>query len=77
MYDQTGSLEDSDDLAGERFDSLYKYYRALYRKVSVESCVVCYNNTLVLSCNIGNRHNRQKQEKFSVTQGNVQQMYHS
>ena len=34
MYDQTGSLEDSDELAGEQFDSLYKYYRGLYRKVS-------------------------------------------
>lgn len=34
MYDQTGSLEDSDDLAREQFDSLYKYYRGLYRKVS-------------------------------------------
>ena len=35
MYDQTGSLEDSGELAGEQFDSLYKYYRGLYRKVSV------------------------------------------
>ena len=33
VYDQTGSLDDSDDLAGEQFDSLYKYYRTLYRKV--------------------------------------------
>ena len=64
MYDQTGSLEDSDDLAGEQFDSLYKYYRTLYRKVRAEPCVVCYSNTLVLSCNIGNRHNRHKKEKF-------------
>lgn len=36
MYDQTGSLEDSDELAGEQFDSLYKYYRGLYRKVTEE-----------------------------------------
>ena len=34
VYDQTGSLEDSDELAGEQFESLYKYYRGLYRKVS-------------------------------------------
>ena len=34
VYDQTGSLEDSDELAGEQFDSLYKYYRGLYRKVT-------------------------------------------
>lgn len=33
VYDQTGSLEDSDELAGEQFDSLYAYYRGLYRKV--------------------------------------------
>lgn len=35
VYDQTGSLEDSDELAGEQFDSLYKYYRGLYRKVTL------------------------------------------
>lgn len=35
IYDQTGSLDDSDELAGEQFDSLYKYYRGLYRKVSL------------------------------------------
>jgi len=35
VYDQTGSLEDSDELAGELFDSLYKYYRGLYRKVTL------------------------------------------
>ncbi|DBA80045.1 TPA: hypothetical protein ACH3X2_007538 [Trebouxia sp. C0005] len=36
VYDQTGSLDDSDELAGEQFDSLYKYYRGLYRKVTEE-----------------------------------------
>ncbi|KAL3147166.1 hypothetical protein ABBQ32_002672 [Trebouxia sp. C0010 RCD-2024] len=36
LYDQTGSLEDSDELAGEQFDSLYEYYRRLYHKVSEE-----------------------------------------
>lgn len=36
VYDQTGSLEDSDELAGEQFDSLYKYYRGLYRKVTLD-----------------------------------------
>ena len=35
VYDQTGSLDDSDELAGEQFDSLYKYYRGLYRKVTL------------------------------------------
>ena len=33
LYDQTGSLEDSDELAGEQFDSLYEYYRGLYHEV--------------------------------------------
>lgn len=36
VYDQTGSLDDSEELAGEQFESLYKYYRTLYRKVSDE-----------------------------------------
>ncbi len=35
VYDQTGSLDDSDELAGEQFDSLYKYYRGVYRKVTL------------------------------------------
>ena len=35
-YDQTGSLEDSEDLAGEKFENLYEYYRNIYKKVSEE-----------------------------------------
>ncbi len=33
-YDQTGSLEDSETLSGEQFESLYEYYRNIYKKVS-------------------------------------------
>lgn len=34
VYDETGSMEDSEDLAGEKFDQLYKYYRTVFRKVT-------------------------------------------
>ncbi len=34
VYDQTGSLEDSEELAGEKFNDLYEYYRGLFVKVS-------------------------------------------
>lgn len=34
MYDQTGSLSDSEGLAGEDFDNLYQAFRALYKEVS-------------------------------------------
>jgi hypothetical protein len=34
VYDQTGSLSDSEGLAGEDFDSLYSAFRALYKEVS-------------------------------------------
>lgn len=33
-YDQTGNLEDTEALSGEQFDSLYDYYRNIYKKVS-------------------------------------------
>lgn len=39
VYDQTGSIEDSEELAGEQFDSLYKYYRNIYKQVTEEDIV--------------------------------------
>ena len=36
VYDQTGSLADSEELAGEQFDTLREYFRALYKQVTVE-----------------------------------------
>ena len=33
LYDQTGSLQDSEELAGEQYEELYKYYRGIYKKV--------------------------------------------
>ncbi len=33
VYDQTGSLADSEELAGEQFDALREYFRALYKQV--------------------------------------------
>mmetsp|Transcript_22140 Transcript_22140/g.61460 ORF Transcript_22140/g.61460 Transcript_22140/m.61460 type:complete len:269 (-) Transcript_22140:1333-2139(-) len=33
VYDQTGSMEDSEELTGERFNDLYEYYRSMYKKV--------------------------------------------
>ncbi len=33
MYDETGSLEDSEDLSSEAYTSLYDYYRTVYPKV--------------------------------------------
>lgn len=35
-YDQTGSLEDSEQLTDQDFDSLYDFYRSVYAKVSEE-----------------------------------------
>eukprot|EP00898_Chlorokybus_atmophyticus_P004787 jgi/Chlat1/5309/Chrsp35S05252 len=34
VYNETGSLEDSEELSGEQFDSLYNFYRTMYRKVT-------------------------------------------
>lgn len=34
VYDQTGSIEDSEELAGEEFNELYEYYRTIYAKVT-------------------------------------------
>ncbi|KAK9807901.1 hypothetical protein WJX72_012474 [[Myrmecia] bisecta] len=34
VYDATGSIEDSEELAGEQFNDLYSYYRSLYKKVT-------------------------------------------
>ena len=34
MYDQTGNLDDAEELIGENFDDLYKYYRDLYKEVT-------------------------------------------
>ncbi len=36
VYDTTGSLADSEELAGESFDELYSYYRQLFKKVEPE-----------------------------------------
>ncbi|CAL8471723.1 g11265 [Coccomyxa elongata] len=34
VYDQTGSLDDSEQLAGEDFDNLYNYFRNIYKEVT-------------------------------------------
>jgi DnaJ family protein C protein 9 len=34
VYDRTGSLEDTEALSGEQFDSLYNFYRSIYAPVS-------------------------------------------
>lgn len=34
VYDQTGDLNDAEELTGEDFDDLYKYYRDLYKEVT-------------------------------------------
>ncbi|KAL4452266.1 hypothetical protein ABPG75_007928 [Micractinium tetrahymenae] len=34
VYDQTGSVEDSEELAGEKFNELYEYYRSMYAPVT-------------------------------------------
>lgn len=36
VYDRTGSLDDAEELAGEKFDQLYQYYRTMYREVTEE-----------------------------------------
>lgn len=37
-YDETGSLEDSERLSGQDFDSLYEFYRSVYKKVALPFC---------------------------------------
>lgn len=34
MYDLTGSVEDSEELAGGAFGELYNYYRSIFKEVS-------------------------------------------
>ena len=34
IYDETGSLEDSEQLSSDAYNSLYDYYRTLYPKVT-------------------------------------------
>ena len=34
VYDQTGDLTDAEELTGENFDDLYKYYGDLYKEVT-------------------------------------------
>ncbi|KAI3438127.1 hypothetical protein D9Q98_000568 [Chlorella vulgaris] len=34
VYDQTGSVEDSEELAGQQFNDLYNYYRSMFAKVT-------------------------------------------
>ena len=36
MYDRTGSIEDSEQLSGDQFDSLYAFYRDLYAPITEE-----------------------------------------
>lgn len=36
VYDETGNLEDSEELSGEQFEGLYQYYRNLYKQVTPE-----------------------------------------
>lgn len=35
-YDQTGSLEGSEELAAGDFQSLYEYYRTIYKRINTE-----------------------------------------
>jgi len=35
VYDETGRIDDA-ELSGDKFDSLYEYYRGIYRKVTEE-----------------------------------------
>ncbi len=36
VYDQTGSVEDSEELAGEKFNELYNYYRSMFAPVGAQ-----------------------------------------
>jgi len=44
VYDQTGSLADSEELAGKDFNTLYEYYRDLYKKVTEDDIVTFQND---------------------------------
>ena len=41
VYDQTGSLEDSEELAGEQFNQAYSAFRAMFAKVCVSASGGC------------------------------------
>lgn len=51
VYDQTGSVEDSEELAGEKFNELYEYYRGLFVKVGRPGLPALYKlHKALLSC---------------------------
>jgi hypothetical protein len=39
VYDQTGSLEDTEELSGGKFEDLYEYYRGMFKKVEEEDVI--------------------------------------
>mmetsp|Transcript_35706 Transcript_35706/g.63666 ORF Transcript_35706/g.63666 Transcript_35706/m.63666 type:complete len:269 (-) Transcript_35706:153-959(-) len=43
VYDQTGSLEDTEELSGGKFEDLYEYYRGMFKKVEEED-VIAFEN---------------------------------
>ena len=39
VYEKTGSLEDSEELAGDKFNDLYEFYRSMYKEVTEDGIV--------------------------------------
>jgi curved DNA-binding protein CbpA len=54
VYDQTGSLADSEELAGKDFNTLYEYYRDLYKKVRSPRGPACNHRLMwAVTCAVG------------------------
>ena len=52
LYDETGSLEDSEQLGGEAFNNLYEYYRTMYPKVGAALPQVCGAAAVLYCCSV-------------------------
>ena len=46
VYDETGRVDDA-ELSGDKFDSLYEYYRGVYRKVTEEDVDAFHDLSLI------------------------------
>ncbi len=70
MYDQTGSLDDAEELTGENFDDLYKYYRDLYKEVTEADI-----NTFADSFRGSNEEAAEVVQCYERFQGNMRQVW--
>eukprot|EP00891_Asterochloris_glomerata_P008559 jgi/Astpho2/8559/fgenesh1_pg.00125_%23_49_t len=79
LYDQTGSLQDSEELAGEQYEELYKYYRGIYKKEPLVSVVVQVTEEDILSFEAEYCGSTEEQQDllrhYTQFQGDMQQVF--